>query len=116
MTGQKSPEQEATLLNEAAFIFLSVVHPRVYIFRSRRKSQKIQHGNLSLFFFFFQVNAIQVALLTINYDVLAYLHISEFYEISFGTLAFAQKSKRTTKKCSPASAGWSVATEAGRGN
>lgn len=114
MTGQKSPEQEATLSNEAAFIFLSVVHSRVYIFCSRRKSQKIQHRNLSLFFF--QVNAIEVALLTINSDVFAYLHISKFCEISFGTLAFAQKSKRTTKKCSPPSAGWSVATEAGRGN
>ena len=96
MTGQESQEKEVTLLNEAAFILCSVVHPRVYISCSRRKSQKIQHRNLSLFFF--QVNAIQVAPLTINFDVLAFLHISEFYEIIFGTLAFAQKSKRTAKK------------------
>ena len=50
-TGQESPEQEVTLLNEAASILFSVVHPRLYISCSRRKSQKIQHRNLSLFFF-----------------------------------------------------------------
>ena len=50
-TGQESPEQEVTLLNEAASILFSVTHPRLYISCSRRKSQKIQHRNLSLFFF-----------------------------------------------------------------
>lgn len=96
MTGQKSPEQEATLLNEAAFISFCVVTPE-FIFLVQEENHK--KSNTGIYhFFFFQVNAIQVAPLTINSDVLAYLNISEFYEISFGTLASAQKLKKKTQK------------------
>lgn len=96
MTGQKSPEQEATLLNEAAFISFCVVTPE-FIFLVQEENHK--KSNTGIYhFFFFQVNAIQVAPLTINSDVLAYLNISEFYEISFGTFASAQKLKKKNPK------------------